>query len=339
MKQQNFKIVSLLTVFTIALNILSAFVLLQPAKAATTASDTMSRIQASTASTHTIALTTTTGTAVEITFPAGFTGTAATATATCTAAGNVITCTTVPASVVVTGLTNPAVGSYNIAVDFTGDTDVSMNVITVDSDQVTVTGYINTTITFDIDTDETQATDCAFDACFAHSGEDTIPAGNYTVDLGNLTTAAINNSGDAGVLHSDGKTGDINYIMLDLSTNAYGGAVVSMLSANGRLDGPGDTAYDIPAAATIAANTPGYGVKFNAVVEAGTGTGLVQNTDCEVLDATYCEPSTTAFELYNTSGDAIQDSRVALEVAAAIDGTMPAGTYTDTLTFIATATY
>lgn len=329
MKQKNFKVVSLLTIFTIVLNVLSAVVLLQPVHAAVTAVTLDTYVASATSVTMTI-----TGDGT-LNLPSATWVSVVGDGTTCTYSDPTLTCTGSGTATV----TNPATpGSYNLG---------PVAVPIVDSETVTVTGYINTTITFDIDTDETTTTDCAVNVCTAHSGA-VNPAGAYTVDLGNLTTADVSKSGDTGALHASAYggtfTGDINYIMLDLSTNAYGGAVVTMASANGRLDHPtADTAYDIPGVTAdgtdIEPNTPGYGVKFAQIVAAGTGTGLTLDADCEVLDTGYCAPTVAAREIYNTSGDAIQDSRVALEVAAAINGTMPAGTYTDTLTFIATATF
>lgn len=349
MRQKNFKIVSLLTVFTIVLNVLSAVVMLQPAKAVTTASVTQSRMAASaTDVTYTFALTSDApASAVEITFPVAFTGTPATATTDCSATGNVITCTTLQTSVVVTGVTNPAtVGSYDIAVNFTGDDDVTINAAIVDSDTVNVNGYINTSLTFDLDT-STIDEDCDPDSCLAHSGA-TGPASNYTVDLGNLTTAVVNLSGVTDVMHADGETGLVNHIWFDLSSNAAGGVIVTYVSELGYLSRHGlagtPDAWDIPSVAdgeAIVANTPGYGIKFAAAPtyenlgEAGT---IAQRVDCTDVDSTYCAMPTSAAQLLGVD-TSVQDLRAQLTVAAAVDGTMPAGTYVDQLTFIATGTF
>lgn len=349
MRQKNFKIVSLLTVFTIVLNVLSAVVMLQPAKAATTASVTQSRMAASaTGVTYTFALTSDApASAVEITFPAAFTGTPATATTDCSATGNVITCTTLQTSVVVTGVTNPAtVGSYDIAVNFTGDDDVTINAAIVDSDTVNVNGYINTSLTFDLDT-STIDEDCDPDTCLAHSGA-LSAASNYTVDLGNLTTAVVNLSGVTDVMHADGETGLVNHIWFDLSSNAAGGVIVTYVSAKGALTRHGLAgtvdAWDIPSVGNgtaIEANTPGYGIKFAAAPtfeNLGDQGTVTQRSGCENGDTTYCSMPTSATTLLDVD-TSVQDLRAQLTVAAAVDGTMPAGTYVDQLTFIATGTF
>lgn len=341
--KKNFKLISLLTVLTVVVNVLSVLVLMKPASALTAATDTLSRLQATTAATHTIAFTTT-GTGAVITIPAGFTGTAAvTSPAECTPSGNVITCVGLTAgaqSVVVTGLTNPAVGSYSVTVAADSST-ATIIVPVVDSDQVLVNGYITSSMVFDLDTG-TDNNNCSFDGCLIHSGG--ASGANYTVDLGELTTLAVNGSGDT-VMHSDTNSGMINWIYFDLSTNAAGGAVVTMQSVGtlpGYLDGPGSGTQDIPGTGgTLVAGTANYGFKYASAPTSGVmGTGGVVTIPaaCEDVDSTYCAIPTTPTSVYAVSSS-VQAARGQIELAAAIDGTMVPGTYNDVLQFIATATY
>ena len=359
MKQRNFKIVSLLTVFTVVLNVLASLVLLTPASAAVTS------VSASTAVVSAAVTFTVTGTGV-LTMPAAFT--VVTSGTNCAATGQSVNCT-------ITGGTftavNPGtVGSYNLG---------PVAVPIVDSETVDVTGYINTSLTFDLDTASTtpimvggpandgtgtgatvnMPTDCTKTACLGYGGS--AAAGNYTVDLGNLVAGAANVSGGsalhAGNYGSGSLTGDINYISFDLSTNAAGGAIVTMGSANGaltRANGAPD-AWDILSSSltnplnltTIAAASGNaYGFKFThvpAYVQKGASatdpvTTMQSIADCRASVATYCKLTTAAQTILST-GDSIQGLRATLGLAALANGTNPAGTYRDTLTFNAVGTF
>lgn len=326
--KKNFKLISLLTVLTVVVNVLSVLVLMKPAFAAVDAADTMSSLAAgATGVTHTVTFTS--GGPVVLTMPAGFTNVTS---GTCTAVAQVVTCTT-------TGDTftadNPATaGSYTLG---------QIVVPVVDSDTVEVNGYITSSMVFDLDTG-TDNNNCAFDACLTHSNG--AAGANYTVDLGELTTLAVNSSGDS-VMHSAGGTGMINWIYFDLSTNAAGGAVVTMESLGsagrpGYLDGPGTDTQDIPGTGgTIVAGTANYGFKYASVPTngiMGTGGVVTLPAGCEAADTDYCAMPLSATSIYSVSSS-VQAARGQIELAAAIDGTMVPGTYTDVLQFIATATY
>jgi len=338
---------------------------------------TMSRLAVSATSVSaTFALTQTSGTAVSIAFPAGITGTAATATASCTATSAttpiVIDCSTVPASIVVTGLTNPAAaGSVNFAVTMTGETGTFlMNVPFVDSDLVNVTGYINTSLAFDIDTTTpasstfaatTVSTDplmCTKTACLAYEGG--AVASNYTVDLGNLVAGTANISGSS-YMHAAGSTGNVNFIYLHLTTNAASGASVTYRSLNAALNrnvnttNVADVTYDIPSiasagtlSAVVTAAGHAYGIKEAAApstVAAGTSyvyapIAACNNTASAGIATTnvWCTMPKTATTLFST-GSSVQGLRTTWALGAVANGTNPAETYTDQLTFVATATY
>jgi hypothetical protein len=223
----------------------------------------------------------------------------------------------------------------------------------IDSDQVDVTGFVNAYMHFDIDTavgetpgpeidgSDNTIIDCAYTgagACLTHSGGSA--GSNYTVDLGELSSAIVNKSNSTSVVHADGADGIINSIYFDISTNAIGGAVVLVKSDNGGLNGPG--ANKIPSIGTdgfdIAANSGLYG--YNLPVASSQLNGnIVRNPNCDSA-VKYCGPLSTQKGVFTTGGVPIDTARVRLDLAAAASytGDLP-GTYTDTLTFFATATF
>jgi hypothetical protein len=413
MKQRNFKIVSLLTVFTIVLNVLSALVLLSPAKAFDSTKDTMTVQTLSATSNHAFTFKGGAGItsyAIVIDFPtvdvlggahpfvnAGGVTASVTAGAagTCQALALQVICTPATAwdwtgvgqTVTVVGLTNPnAAGSYAIGHKLSAYTgtiagadlaltgtasDVGLiNVPVVDSDTVNVTGYINTSIAFDIDTTTAGSTGifqahtgvggadpimCSPTTCLAYEGQLTTLPANYTVDLGNLVSGTANISDTSSVLHQDGGSGKINSIYLHLNTNAANGAVVTYQSANGALKrtqnvGAVDS-YDIPSSPFATPDTfatvlgvagHAYGIRQGAVPAFVNESPLNTNTTlsgCAAGDAAhFCSMPTTATQLFSVTSS-VEGMRARYDLGAMSNGTNPAGTYNDTLTFIATATY
>jgi hypothetical protein len=383
--KRNFKIVSLLTIFTIVLNVFSVLVLLKPVAAMTNMKDTMSRLQSSAdapvLSSHAFSLgltaTPVEGDTVVISLPGDFdctglvTGdvsnlaanwsitTADAGTCTITLTAGVGPAQPVTATIADTHMVNPDTpGQYDVTYDFADGTETGLgSVYIVDSDQVMVNGYINTSIMFDLDVGTSMGdwpnesvlpsvtpttaptissqmlTECAYDACQLFAGGGT--GGNYTVDLGNLTIGAVNASG-VSVTHSTGD-GMINYIGFDLSTNAYNGFTVTYVSQNGALHGDH---YNIPSVGDdgtpINAGTSAYGLSMptdpSYVNYAGT------STPTNACGSDYCTMTTDVHTLFSGDG-AIESARGTVMIGAAIDGTVPAGTYTDTLTFIATGTF
>jgi hypothetical protein len=198
--------------------------------------------------------------------------------------------------------------------------------------------------------------------CQIYAGSPTA-ASNYTVDLGNLAPGTLNASG-VTVYHQDGTPGEINYIAFSLSSNAANGTTVAMASQNGALTRAGGAPdnWDIPSGShgagvpvvtapinfTALANSSGkaYGFKFvgtPSYIKIGTGANdpatTMQNvTGCKGTDATYCT-LTTAPQTILTTGDTVEGLTATLGLGALANGTNPAGTYTDTLTFIATGTF
>lgn len=240
----------------------------------------------------------------------------------------------------------------------TGEVEVSI----VDDDTVNVTGYIDTFITFDIDTADTDV-DCdaagGVAPCDSHStaGDEA----GYVVSLGEMNTSAVNNSGDS-VLHADGLTGTVNYIWFDLSTNADGGAVVTVISYYGEndqdgtpsnalsaLEGPGTNEIRSVPAATETEITAGDGLYGLAWLTGGvntvaTGTAATISADYDQTGgATFygSVPSSvggTPASIFSSTAP-LDQSRTQFVVAASPDATDGTGTYNDELTFIATATF
>ena len=215
----------------------------------------------------------------------------------------------------------------------------------IDDDTLNVHGFIDTFITFDIDTSETdEQCDAAGGSspCDSHGGSS--DNGGYIVDLGEMTSSVVNDSGDT-VLHADTLSGEINSIFFDLSTNADAGVAVTVTSLNGALNGPG--ANSIPTVGSgseqqITAGSGLYGINsYSGLVNTAVGGAAVINVDCDGTSGTdyYCDTPTSPASIFTTGGAPIDTLRLEWEVAASpnsLDGT---GTYTDQLTFIATATF
>jgi hypothetical protein len=198
----------------------------------------------------------------------------------------------------------------------------------VDSDQVTVTASVAPSITFDIDTQ-------AAANALPNTTESAAP---YTVALGAITTSDTRVSGT---------TDGVNYIMLDLDTNAAGGAVITVESANGA-NGLASTAVpadDIDSTTgAVTDGTENYGI---CVVDESETTGTF--TPVAPFDGS-CTGNTegntvggfdgTPQDILNSAGAPIAVGRAMIAVQASIDALTAAhNDYTDVLTFIATGTF
>ena len=166
------------------------------------------------------------------------------------------------------------------------------------------------------------------------------------MDLGELKSTFVNRSQN-NVSHSDGLVGEVNSIYFDLTTNAAAGAIVTVKSLYGGLQGPGSNI--IPSVASdgddIAANSGRYGFTIPSTVglqnpnNPVVGT-IITNADCRNSASRFCGPSNSvAKEVFNSNGQPIDSARVQMDIAASASGSNSPGTYTDTLTFIATATF
>jgi len=215
----------------------------------------------------------------------------------------------------------------------------SVTVPIVDSDQVDVTGYVNNYIVFNIDTGTTDTT-CSFNGCPLYGGSSSNGT-NYTVDLGELSSLYVNQSqiGDT-IMHSDGHTGAINSIYLGLTSNAINGTVVTVSSANEGLVSANSTIPTVADGNNITINSGLYGYSTpNDFWYTNNDHGeVVLSSNCDAASQ-YCGPATTPKEVFNTNGAPVDGARVRMDLAAAAAYTDSPGTYTDTLTFVATGSF
>ena len=217
-------------------------------------------------------------------------------------------------------ITNGAVGSSDtITIGGTfGDSGI-ISVDIIDDDQVTVSATVNQTLTFDLDTAAT----------------DTESSAPYTVPLGVLSGGSVTRSGTASV----------NMIIAEGLTNASGGMNVTVRNANGNLglrstSTPAD--YIPSTTGTMAAGTPNYGLCVATAALTGftRATGYTSDT-CALASGTnqIRSLSTTATDIL-TSSAPVSNGHAEIVVNAAISGSTPAHTdYTDTLTFVASASF
>lgn len=189
----------------------------------------------------------------------------------------------------------------------------------IDDDQVSVTATVNQTLTFDLDT---AATDQESDD-------------PYTVPLGVLSSSSVTRSGTASV----------NMIIAEGLTNASGGMNITVRNANGAngLVSTSVPADKIPSTTgTMAAGTANYGLCVATANLTGftRATGYVSDT-CALASGTnqIRALSVSATDIL-TSSAPVTTGHAEIVVNAAISGSTPAHTdYTDTLTFVATASF
>jgi len=227
-------------------------------------------------------------------------------------------------------MANPAVANiYTVGLAMTDEGSVgahtgSISVGIVDNDQVAVSANIDPTITFDIDT----STDV---------GANT--ATPYTVSFGTVTTADSRVSGD---------TDSVNYILLDLATNAASGASVTIQNANG-LSGMVSTSTPTDAIANsdgaIADGTERYGFCVSSVTQtlgspltiSADYLGMTCNADGETNDVE--DLSTTGKSIVEVAGP-VSGGRAVIAANVSVSALTEAhDDYADTLTFVATATF
>ncbi len=190
----------------------------------------------------------------------------------------------------------------------------------IDDDQVTVTATVNQSITFDLDTT-------------VADGETNTP---YSVALGTITTTDTRVSGT---------TDSVNMIVAEADTNATGGVVVTVRNANGS-NGLVSTAVPADninsADAAMIDGTENYGL---CVITAGLSgftiaTPYATNTCATNSETNDVEALTTTGENILSTTAPVSAAHAEISVNAAIAGTTVAhADYTDTLTFIATATF
>jgi hypothetical protein len=225
----------------------------------------------------------------------------------------------------------------------TGEVEIPI----VDDDTVNITGYIDTVMSFDIDTAVTDVQcDAAggADPCDSHGGA-TDDSG-YVVDLGEMSLSSVNKSGD-DVAHADGLTGLVNYIWFDLETNASGGAAVTVVSQYESLYK--DSTNEIPSVATgaeqqITAASGLYGINHRSGFTNSAAVGsMIVDADCDASsgDDHYCDVADggTPISIFHSNSLPVDDGRMQFSVGAAPDSSDGTGTYTDQLTFVAAATF
>ncbi len=251
-------------------------------------------------------------------------------------------------------ITNPStVAEYEVSMTNTysaggGGTETGeVEIPIVDDDTVNITGYIDTVMSFDIDT---AVSDVQCDAaggasaCNSHGGAS--DGAGYVVDLGEMTLSSVNKSGDS-VTHADGLTGNINYIWFDLETNASSGAVVTVVSQYEALYK--DSTNEIPSVATgseqqILAASGLYGLNHRSGFTNSTAIGsMLVDVDCDASsgDDYYCDVADggTPISIFDSNSLPVDDGRMQFSVGAAPDSADGTGTYTDQLTFVASATF
>ncbi|MBP6884283.1 MAG: hypothetical protein KBC17_00480 [Candidatus Pacebacteria bacterium] len=193
----------------------------------------------------------------------------------------------------------------------------------IDDDQVTVTASVASTISFDLDA----ATDFS-------NGESATP---YNVALGTISPSAVKVS----------DTSTVAMIVVEGSTNASGGMAVTVNNVNGAngLVSTSVSGDDIDSATgTMAAGTENYGlcIATSGLVGWTRATGYVSDTCALSSGTNQIRTLNTTPTAFLNSGSAPLASTAHAEVVvnAAVSATTVAhADYTDTLTFIATATF
>lgn len=209
------------------------------------------------------------------------------------------------------------------------DTGV-ITVALVDDDQVMVTASVAQTIGFDLDT-TTPDLDTDVSPYYSNGFETNTP---YQVPLGVLDTASVKSSG-----------GSINMIIAEAFTNASGGMNITVQNANGA---NGLVSTSIPtdkipsATAAMVAGTANYGICVATADLVGLTNESPYNSGTCVLSGinnNVVSLSQTPTSILSSAGP-IADSHAEIVVNAAISTATPSHyDYTDTLTFIATASY
>ena len=233
---------------------------------------------------------------------------------------------------------NPsAAATYEIGIVLEGTDSGQIAVPIVDDDQVTVTANVDPAMTFDLDTS-------------IATGVET--AAPYTVNFGTLdpTDSTVNVSGETDV---DTAGTDVNYIHIDLETNATHGAVVTIQNANGTngmvstSDGTDNIANST---GTMADDTENYGFCIGGLYE-GAGSAAMTAAAGDWASATTCTNgaaavlndtvalSSTAANLLTVAGPVADGEAYLIGSADASVLTEAHDDYVDTLTFIATATF
>jgi hypothetical protein len=201
-----------------------------------------------------------------------------------------------------------------------GDTG-TITVDIIDSDQVTISATVNQTLTFDIDTAEDFT-----------SGEDVAP---YSVELGTLSTGSITKS----------DTSTVKMIVLEGATNASSGMNVTVANANGAsglvsTSTPADTIASSTGLMAIGATNYGLCVATANLTGFIRAAGTYDAAACALSGTNNIRGLTTTPANIVTSSALLASGHAEVVVNAAISGSVPAhADYSDTLTFVGTATF
>lgn len=198
------------------------------------------------------------------------------------------------------------------------------------TNDVVINAQVDPSLTFDV---TTQA-DCSTGM---NAGKTAYSTNTYVVDLGHL-------NGSNSYTSMSG-VNSVPFICTLVNTNATNGVVVSMTSANhGLLSASTDRIESVSdATATTGATTPNYGVwsaakgqNTSIVPTPGVVEYLLTQTAASAVFGVTAAPKT----VWDSTGDATAAAYHALGVSVAVTATTPAHQdYTDTLTFVATATF
>lgn len=208
-----------------------------------------------------------------------------------------------------TKLPNPAAGTYNIILSGSGDYATGTTKVVILAG-VTVSATIDAYLAFSV-------------------GDSDVGFGSWAGGNKDKHWATVDNSvatSDAGA----------SAVVLSVATNGEYGVSISAKSVNaGLARNDGGSAYTIPAdnSFNIATNTEGYGLY---VTSAGVFTA---DTDWDNTDADTGVLTTTADIIATSTEEPMAATAVNVDLVAAISAVTPAGTYSDTLVFIATASY
>lgn len=327
---------------------MSGFILIKDARAAalTSKSDTMSRLQASVASNHTIQFTTPTGVAagatITVTFPAGFNmgsvafgdmdleddGSDVTLAATpsgttwgAAVAGQVITFTNGSAAVAADSVitieigTNATGGSNQITnTASTGDATISIGGTFGDSGDILV----------EILADDTVNITATVDEAISFSISDTsIGFGTLTSANARYATSDANGDTTAQVAHN-----------LVAGTNATGGYTITVQGAT--LTSGSDTIDAMAVEATSSAGTEQFGIRMTATGGSGT---VDSDYDNSPADSYFFGANATTVDDVASSTGATADTTYSCYYLANIASNTEAGSYSTDLTYVATAQF
>lgn len=155
------------------------------------------------------------------------------------------------------------------------------------------------------------------------------------VDLGTITPSAVVTSNGSSV----------NSIFLSTETNALSGVSVTVRSANAALERISSPTDAIPSSsATLSAGTEGYGVCVSSTAQGSESPSSLSvsapyNGSCAIGSHAVGIVDTTNRPIVTASGEVKSGEAVVMVKAAVSSSTVDGVDYSDTLTFVASATF